>query len=623
MGAGNSRNFIIAILLSVGVLVGWQYFFAQPQIEQAQQSAQPQAEEVVVDVPQPTIDPDVPQPAITDDVPQPAIAATDAVIYATRDEAIAAGNRVPIQTPSLSGSINLVGARIDDLALINYQQCVESTLYACPIAEEQGIERDSPIILMSPRGAPNSYFADWGWIRTEGGANEVVVDVDTVWTAPEGAVLTPQAPLRLEYDAGDGLVFVRTISLDEDYMFTVEDQVRNTTGSDVALTSYGRVTRFGEPQSTGFFILHEGMIGFLEGQGLKEVDYSALVDDPRVYEPATSGWIGITDKYWATALIPPQGQEFRGEFIRFADDLRYQARFLGSMSTIVDGGSLTTTNNLFAGAKEVSIVDGYDRAMDLPRFELLIDWGWFYFITKPMFTLIDWFFGLVGNFGVAILLATVVIKLVFFPLANRSYRSMAAMRKVAPQITALRERHKNDRAKQQQAMLEIYKKEKINPVAGCWPILIQIPVFFSLYKVLFVTIEMRHAPFFGWIQDLSAPDPTSFINLFGLLPFDSPAFIQIGVWPILMGITMWVQMKLTPQTPGTPTWIFNILPLVFTFMLASFPAGLVIYWAWNNLLSVTQQMFIMRRHGVPIDLVGNIRSTFKRKPKKGDAGAKS
>ena len=624
MGGGNSRNFIIAILLSVGVLVGWQYFVAQPQIEEARQSAQPQAEETVADVPQPATDADVPQPAVDTDVPQPAVATADTAAFDTREEAIAAGDRVAIETPSLRGSINLAGARIDDLALINYQQCVESELYACPIAEDEDIERDSPIILLSPRGGPNSYFADWGWWRTgPDGNSSIVVGVDTVWTAPDGAILTPQSPLRLVYETEDGLVFTRTISIDENYMFSVADEIENGTGGDVTLTPYGRVTRFGEPLNQGFFILHEGMIGFLEGQGLKEVDYTALVDEPAIFEPATNGWIGITDKYWATALIPPQGQSFTSQFVRYENDLRYQAAFLGSAERVASGSSLQVTNNLFAGAKEVAIVDGYDEAMDLPRFELLIDWGWFYFITKPMFTLIDWFFGLVGNFGIAILLATVVIKLVFFPLANRSYRSMAAMRKVAPQVTALRERYKNDRAKQQQAMLEIYKKEKINPVAGCWPILIQIPVFFSLYKVLFVTIEMRHAPFFGWIQDLSAPDPTSIINLFGLLPFDAPGFLLIGVWPVLMGITMWVQMKLTPQQPGTPTWIFNLLPLVFTFMLASFPAGLVIYWAWNNLLSVTQQMFIMRRHGVEVNLLGNIRDSFKRKPKKADADAKS
>jgi YidC/Oxa1 family membrane protein insertase len=600
MGGGNSRNFIIAVLLSIAVLFLWQYFFAQPQIEAQQQAQEPAATEVAQDVPQ--ADAAVPAGAGANDVPQPAqaeAAAAAATAYATREEAIAAGDRVPLLTPSLSGSVNLVGGRIDDLRLLKYRETVED---------------DSPtIVLLSPDTGPDGYFAELGWVSSDA----AVPGPRTVWTAPAGATLTPQSPLVLTYDNGAGLVFTRTIAVDADYMFTITDEVANQ-GSDAAtLTPYGRITRLGEPQSTGTFILHEGMIGFLADQGLKTVKYSALSDGPETYDATTRGWLGITDKYWAATLIPPQGQEFVGRFVQFTEGgLRYQADYLGTTAALPPGGSIELTNYLFAGAKEVALVDGYNNALDLERFDLLIDWGWFYFFTKPMFTLIDWFYGVVGNFGVAILLATLLIKLIFFPLANRSYRSMAKMRKVMPQITALRERHKNDRAKQQQVMLEIYKKEKINPVAGCWPILIQIPVFFSLYKVLYVSIEMRQAPFFGWIQDLSVPDPTSFVNLFGLLPFDSPAFLAIGVWPILMGITMWVQMKLTPQQPGSPTFIFNLLPIVFTFMLSSFPAGLVIYWAWNNLLSVLQQSFIMRRHGVKIELLGNIRDTFKRKPKK-------
>jgi YidC/Oxa1 family membrane protein insertase len=595
MGGGNSRNFIIAILLSVAVLVLWQYFFAQPQIE-AQQQAQEQAaaEGLAVE--------DIPQPVVGEDIPQPVQAAADglaAAAFATREEAIAAGVRARIETPSVTGSVNLVGGRIDDLRLIRYRATVED---------------DSPtIVLMSPDTGPDGYFAEFGWVSSDAD----VPGPRTLWTAPDGAVLTPSSPLVLTYDNGAGLTFVRTIAVDNDYMFSVTDEVANEGTSPVRITPYGRITRLGEPLSTGFFILHEGMIGFLADDGLKQVDYAALEDGPEVYDATGRGWLGITDKYWAATLIPDQGQQFVGRFSRFTDGgLRYQADYSGTSTTLAAGDRIETTSRLFAGAKEVAIVDGYDEALDIERFDLLIDWGWFYFITKPMFTLIDWFYGVVGNFGIAILLATLVIKLVFFPLANRSYRSMAKMRKVMPQVTALRERYKDDRAKQQQAMLEIYRKEKINPVAGCWPILIQIPVFFALYKVLFVTIEMRHAPFFGWIQDLSAPDPTSFINLFGLLPFDSPAFLTIGVWPLLMGVTMWVQMKLTPQQPGAPTFIFNLLPIVFTFMLASFPAGLVIYWAWNNLLSVLQQSFIMRRHGVKIDLISNIRDTFKRKPKK-------
>lgn len=611
MGGGNSRNFIIAVLLSLGVLVVWQTFFAPEQVRVAEE--QPTQEEQVE-----TLDPDIPQPAIDGDIPQPDIAVAEGGVaqFETREEAVAAGDRIEIRTPSVTGSINLAGGRIDDLHLDGYVLCPRSELYFCAV--ERGPDGETPtIILLSPRGGPNAYFADWGWIR---GSSDVVVGVDTVWQAPAGSVLTPDTPVTLTYQTDDGLTFSRTISIDQDYMFTVEEEVTNGTGEAVRLTPYGRVTRFGEPENQGWFILHEGMIGYLGG--LKQVDYDDL-GEPSVYDSVESGWLGITDKYWAATLIPPRGETFRGEFVRLDDTngLRYQARFSGTTTTIAAGGAHAITNNLFAGAKEVAIVDGYDSSMNLDRFELLIDWGWFYFITKPMFTLLDWFFGIVGNFGIAILLVTVAIKVVFFPLANRSYRSMAAMRKVMPQVQSLRERYKDDRAQQQQKMLELYRKEKINPVSGCWPILIQIPVFFALYKVLFVTIEMRHAPFFGWIQDLSAPDPTSFINLFGLLPFDSPSFLQIGVWPLLMGITMWVQMKLNPQQPGAPQIIFNLLPVVFTFLLASFPAGLVIYWAWNNFLSVVQQWVIMRRHGVTVDLIGNIRDTFKRKPK--DAKAKT
>ena len=622
LGKGNGRNFIIAILLSIAVLYLWQTFLAPDPI--VQPAPETPAIAVEGDIPQAAPGQDIPQPAAGQDIPQPAAIAAAAggqPQFATREEAIAAGDRIQILTPALSGSINLLGGRIDDLRLINYQLCAESKLYDCAV--ERNVDGSSPtIILLSPNTGPDGYFAEFGWVS--GDPAIPAPGPGTQWTAPIGATLTPQSPLVMTYDNGAGLVFTRTISVDDQYMFTVADEVLNNGDSSVGLTPYGRVTRIGEPENQGWFILHEGMIAFIADQGLKQVDYGALDDGPEIYEPATNGWIGITDKYWAAALIPQSGQQFVGRFTRFTEGgLRYQADYAGQTTSVLPGASISVTNNLFAGAKEVAIIDGYDQSMNLERFELLIDWGWFYFITKPMFKLIDFFFGLVGNFGIAILLATVLLKGVFFPLANRSYRSMAKMRKVMPQVQALRDRHKNDRAKQQQVMMEVYKKEKINPVAGCWPVLIQIPVFFALYKVLFVTIEMRHAPFFGWVQDLSAPDPTSFINLFGLLPFDSPVFLQIGIWPLLMGITMWVQMKLNPQQPGTPQIIFNILPIVFTFLLASFPAGLVIYWAWNNFLSVVQQSFIMKRHGVTVDLIGNIRDTFKRKSKKADAKADS
>ncbi|MGD9738544.1 MAG: membrane protein insertase YidC [Bauldia sp.] len=598
---GNNRNFIIAIALSVLVLVVWQVFVANPQVESARQAAEEAAATQAAQTE--TVTPAAPvgaEPAVVA-AATPAVCAVTQVT--TREEALVQNPRIAIETPALTGSINLCGARIDDLRLNHYQETVDP---------------DSPtIVLLSPAQGPLGYYAELGWRRS----GAALVDAGTLWTAPEGAVLTQDAPVVLTYDNGAGLVFTRTVAVDEEYMFTVTDAVTNSTGGDVALTPYGRITRADQNLSTGFFILHEGMIGFLGDDGLQQVDYSALTDGPRQYDSATTGWLGITDKYWAATLIPEQGQPFIGRFAGSQDQRHFEADYTGAPRPIANGTTATVTANLFAGAKEVAIVDGYEAALDIPRFELLIDWGWFYFITKPMFSVLDWLYRLVGNFGVAILLVTVILKLIFFPLANRSYRSMAAMRKFTPQIAALRERHKDDRAKQQQAMLELYRKEKINPVAGCWPILIQIPVFFALYKVLFVTLEMRHQPFFGWIQDLSAPDPTSIFNLFGLLPFEPPAFLGVGIWPVIMGITMWAQFQLNPQTPGTPKWIFNILPLVFTFMLASFPAGLVIYWAWNNLLSVIQQSVIMKRNGVDVNLFANIRSTFRRKPK--DAKAKT
>jgi YidC/Oxa1 family membrane protein insertase len=606
---GNNRNFLVAIGLSILVLVLWQVFVANPQIEQAQrdaaaqQAAQVLAQQAVTDTPLPT------------DVGVAPAAADAAARFETRADAVAATTRIPIQTDRVSGSINLTGGVIDDLRLLDYRETVE--------------ENSPTIVLLSPASGPDGYLADFGWSRSGGS----VVDATTPWTAPAGAVLTPATPVTLTFDNGAGLVFNRVISIDENYLFTVTDSVVNAGAGDAAMAPYGRIRRLGEPLATGFFILHEGMIGALGEEGLQQIDYAALADGeyrPSAtasgdqFSPTSAGWLGITDKYWAVTLIPEQGRSFTGSFTRQtggALGLRYQADFIGETLVVPAGGTATVTNHLFAGAKEVAVINAYRDELSLERFDFLVDWGWFHFITRPMFWLLDALFGVVGNFGVAILLVTVLLKGVFFPLANRSYRSMASMRKVTPQVAAIRERYKDDRAKQQQAMLEIYRKEKINPIAGCWPVLIQIPVFFALYKVLFVTIEMRHAPFFGWIQDLSAPDPTSFVNLFGLLPFEAPVFLQIGIWPIIMGITMWVQFQLNPQTPGTPRWIFSLLPVVFTFMLATFPAGLVIYWAWNNFLSVMQQGFIMKRNGVDVDLLGNIRSTFRRKPKPAEAKA--
>jgi YidC/Oxa1 family membrane protein insertase len=593
----DNRNFIIAIVLSIAVLIGWQYFIAAPQLEKAQQQAAIEAQQNAPTTPVPA--PDGAPPAATGAAPPSGAAAATGL---SRDAALAASPRVPIATARVSGSINLRGGRLDDLHLNDYRETVDP--------------KSPTIILLSPAGAPDGYFAEYGWIGAAGTTG--LPGPETVWTAPEGAKLTEASPVTLTYDNGAGLVFTRKIAVDANYMFTVTDAVANAGGAPVDLTPYGRVVRLGEPVTAGYFILHEGMIGVFGDQGLEEVKYKDLVDAPPTVMPKVDkGWLGITDKYWAAALIPPAGKSFEGRFSRAAEPaLLYQADFKSDPLTVPAGGSVESTSRLFAGAKQVSVVDGYEKSLGIERFELLIDWGWFYFITKPMFFVIDWFFRLFGNFGVAILLVTVVVKAAFFPLANKSYKSMSGMKKVQPQMAALREQYKDDKVKQQQALMELYKKEKINPLAGCWPVAVQIPVFFALYKVLFITIEMRHAPFFGWIQDLSAPDPTTVFNLFGLVPWTPPQLLMIGIWPLIMGVTMFVQMRLNPTPPDpTQAMIFTWMPVVFTFMLASFPAGLVIYWAWNNTLSVAQQYVIMRRQGVEVDLLGNILDTFRKNKK--------
>ena len=454
------------------------------------------------------------------------------------------------------------------------------------------------------------------------GAAVKVPSADTLWQEEGSGALTPDHPVTLVYDNGEGLIFRRTISVDDKYLFTVQDQVTNKGTAPVSLYPYALVSRHGTPQTLGYYILHEGLIGVLGDQGLQEVTYKTIDEKKRMTFKVTDAWLGITDKYWAAALLPDTTAHLKAHFGagKLGNLDTYQTDYLLDAQTIAPGATGSASARLFAGAKEVAVVNEYDKQLKLNRFDLLIDWGWFYFITKPLFIAIDWLYRLVGNFGLAILIVTVLIKIAFFPLANKSYASMAKMKAVQPQMTALRERYANDKAKQQQELMELYKREKINPLAGCLPIAIQIPVFFSLYKVLFVTIEMRHAPFFGWIHDLSAQDPTNIFNLFGVIPVDPTilpvigSFLHLGAWPLIMGVTMWVQMKLNPAPPDpTQQMIFNWMPIIFTFMLANFPAGLVIYWAWNNTLSVIQQSVIMRKHGAKIELFDNLKAFFVKK----------
>ena len=589
----DQKNVWIAMAIILVMFFAYQFFYELPRMEreqalleeQQQQQTEAQTEQsdaVLPDVSTATTgsDGEAAVPSVT--TPDP-----DAMV--TREEALAESARVNINTPSLHGSVSLTGARLDDLTLVKYHETVD------PSSPE--------VTLFSPVGGPDAYWAEFGWLAQD--QNTKVPTKDTVWQTSD-TELTSGSPLNLTWDNGEGLVFQRTISVDENYMFTVTQSVTNNSGSQVTLFPYGLVKRYGTPETLGFYILHEGLIGVFD-ETLTEIDYDDVIDedDGKLDYKSTSGWIGITDKYWLAALVPDQTQPFDGRFVhdlKFGDVDTYQADFLRGGIQIPAGGTTEITDHLFAGAKVVTLLDSYSETLNIPLFDRAVDFGWFYFLTKPIFFVLLFFKDLLGNFGLSILLLTVCIKAIFFPLANKSYKAMSKMRKLAPEMKRLRERYKDDKQKMQQELMAMYKKEKVNPASGCLPILIQIPVFFALYKVLFVTIEMRHAPFYGWISDLSAPDPTSILNLFGLLPFAPdylPALVSIGAWPLLMAGTMFLQMKISPQPPDPmQARIFMLMPIFFLFIFNSFPAGLVIYWTWNNLLSIAQQWVIMKRMGV-------------------------
>jgi len=496
--------------------------------------------------------------------------------------------RLRVESPRVQGSVNLRGALLDDLILRDYRETTQP---------------NSPHVrILVPREDNAGYFAQWGWTAADG--RTVVPGPNTEWTA-EGGALTPTTPVTLRWDNGAGQRFEIALSLDENYMVTAEQRVVNTGSEAVQVLPWARVRREYTPKTENFYILHEGFVGVLDGT-LREEKYSdAKAEAQRrnggtAFEmESTGGWAGFTDKYWLAALAPvDQSARDRAAFraTQEGGQDRWQVDFAPPAPvSAAPGATAGFATRLFAGAKEVHLLDDYEARLGITGFDKAIDFGWFYYITKPFFYALDWLYKLFGNFGVAILVFTVFLKILFFPLANKSYKSMSRMKVVGPKMQELKERHKDDPAKLQQEMMALYKAEKINPAAGCLPILLQIPVFFALYKVLFVTIEMRHAPFFGWIHDLSAPDPTNLFTLFGLIPWDAPSFLHMPAWAIIMGITMWVQFKLNP-TPPDPIQakLFGFMPIIFTFMLASFPAGLVIYWSWNNLLSVAQQYYIMR-----------------------------
>ncbi|MDV7339759.1 membrane protein insertase YidC [Terasakiella sp. A23] len=566
----DQKNMILAIALSVAILFGFQYFFPPADVPvQEEQTTQVQGAAPQAPAGDPSFAPQIP-------------GAADAIKKAveTRSEKLDASARIKIESPRLHGSISVQGGRIDDLTLIDYRE---------ELAE------DSPeITLLNPKGLQNAYYAEFGWSAP----NVKVPTADTVW-ATDSQTLKAGGSVNLTWDNGEGLIFQRNIALDENYVFSINDTVANTSAAEVDLYPYGLISRSGTPQTSGFFILHEGLLGVFD-QVLEELDYDDLQETgTRKIDPVKGGWIGITDKYWLTALVPDQNAMVNHRFSHYRAEGnvdKYQSDYLGPQLKAGPGQTVSFTSNLFAGAKELNLLQGYSESLNVAEFDLAIDFGWFFFITKPFFIAMSWLYSHLGNYGLAILALTVAVKVAFFPLANTSYRSMAKMKTLSPKIKELQKKFGDDKQRLNQEMMALYKREKANPASGCLPILLQIPVFFSLYKVLFVSIEMRHAPFYGWIQDLSAPDPTSIFNMFGLIPWDPPQILMIGIWPLLMGVSMFLQQKLNPQ-PADPVQakVMMFLPVVFTFMLAAFPAGLVIYWVWNNVLSIAQQWAIIKR----------------------------
>jgi YidC/Oxa1 family membrane protein insertase len=569
------RNLILAIVLSVTIIIAFQYFYELPRVRDAQRQAQ-RTEQTTPS----------PEQAAPGGVTTPGAPTSDATVTmpeVARSQALAGTERVEIRNDRLQGSLALTGGRLDNLVLTTYRQTTAP---------------DSPDVrLLNPPGAPNPYFAEFGWVPVDD--TVAVPDRTSVWQA-DGDEVRPGQPVTLSWDNGQGLRFTRTIALDDAYLFTITQRVENTGDQAVSLFPYGLISRWGTPETLGFYILHEGPIGVLGGR-LEEIDYDDLQEAP-VDFASQGGWLGITDKYWLAALIPDQQSEIEARFLHRLHDGqdRYQVDYRGTTPiTVAPGQTAEVTDRFFGGAKVVELLDRYQAEYGIPLFDRAVDFGWFYFLTKPIFHILHFFYQMIGNYGVAILLLTLLVKLLFYPLANKSYRAMSTMKKLQPKMMELREKYADDKMAMNQALMKLYKDEKANPMSGCLPIIVQIPVFFALYKVLFVSIEMRHAPFFGWIQDLSAPDPTSIFNLFGLLPFDPPTFLMIGIWPLLMGATMLLQTKLNPQ-PADPVQakVMMFLPVMFIFLFATFPAGLVIYWTWNNVLSVGQQWTIMKRMGV-------------------------
>ena len=579
----DQKNFIVAIVLSVVIIMGWQTLFPAksppPQQQQTTQTTSPGSA------------PGAPAgaPATPGSAPGAATPGAAPPKVMTLEEALAAqGPRVTFSTDQVLGSIALKGARIDDVRLAKQRETIDPN--------------SPPVPVLSPVGTEHPYYAEFGWSTSDTAVK--LPGPDTVWTA-SSTTLAPGKPVRLTWDNGQGLIFALDITLDDYFMFDVKQSVDNKSDKPVTLFPWGLVVRYGEPKAEGTYVLHEGPYGVFNGS-LKEFGYSDFKDNKQQKISTTGGWVGITDKYWMATLIPDQKDkvEVTVKGTGALPNTKFQVDYVGPGVAVAPGASTTTDSQLFAGAKVVKVIDAYEKKYGIEKFDLTIDWGWFWFFTKPLFWLLEWLYAQIGNFGLAIMVLTVIVKAIFYPLANKSYAAMSKMKALQPEMEKMKERYGEDRQRLNQEMMQLYRREKVNPAAGCLPIIVQIPVFFALYKVLYTTIEMRHQPFFGWIKDLSAPDPATILTGFGFFHWQVPEilhFFNIGVWPLIMGVTMYLQQKLNPA-PADPVQarVFQFLPILFTFMMAPFSAGLVIYWAWSNTLSIAQQYTIMRRHGTPI-----------------------
>jgi len=556
----DNKNVFVAIALSMSVLLFWGAFFEKPrpiEKDSPQQNLQKKVEE-------------------SNDSIAPNVNEVTEIQTVSRKDSINKVGRIKIDNKNITGSISLKGGLIDDISFKNYKQ---------------NLIDDKNIVFLNPPETENGFFIETGW--TSIGNKIKVPSTNSTWNVVGNNILSTNRPVLLQWKNGEGIIFKKTIEIDDKYLFKVSQKVENNTNTSIDLYPYAQITRNKIPDDIqNFYISHEGFIGVFDEE-LQEDDYDD-VEEKKIVREASKGWLGITDKYWMTALVPEQGKNFKSTFLYKKG---FKANYILNSPTTI-GASSSNTNNLriFVAAKEVETIDAYAEDQNIEKLDLTIDWGWFYFFTKPLFFIIDYLFKFSGNFGIAIVLITISIRLLFFPLANYSFRSMAKMKALQPEMVRLKEVHKEDKMKLQQEMMALYKKEKVNPASGCLPVLIQIPFFFAIYKMLFISLEMRHQPFFGWIKDLSAQDPTSIFNIFGLIPWDPPSFLMIGIWPILMGLSMWVQQKLNPApTDPIQAKIFAVFPVFLTIILATFPSGLVVYWTVNNILTIAQQWVIMKK----------------------------